>query len=163
MDLKLSPLQKVHQAEVMNIFNYYVENSFSAFFTFPLPHECFDSFLESCKNYPAYAIEDHESKAVGFGLLKPFHPGDALRRTAELSYFISPAFTGKGLGGMLFNKLTQDAKEIGVDNLIASVSSKNEQSLNFHKKKGFEVAGNLKQVGLKFGQDFDVVLFQRNI
>ena len=163
MDLQLITLQKKHQEDVMKIFNYYIKNSFSAYFTVCLPPELFDSFLQSCQDSPAYAAECQMGRVVGFGLIKPFHPGDAVKRTGEISYFIDAEYTRQGIGRMLLNKLTKEAKRMGIDNLVANVSSHNEQSLNFHKQNGFIEVGILKSAGRKFDQDFDVIILQKQI
>ena len=55
------------------------------------------------------------------------------------------------------------ARAMGVDNLLASVSSLNEQSLRFHRKAGFECCGRFVQVGRKAGRDFDVVWLQKRV
>lgn len=163
MGYQLVPLQKQHKTDVMNIFNYYIENSFSAYFSNRLPDECFDSFLQSCNGFPAYAVENESGKAVGFGMLRPFHPGDAVSRTGELSYFIAPEHTRQRLGKLLLDRIIEDAAQKGIDSLVASVSSQNEKSLAFHKRNGFREAGKLKSAGRKFEQDFDIILFQKNL
>lgn len=163
MEYQLRPLGPDHKTSVMDIFNYYIQNSFSAFFTTCLPHGCFDALLQACRGYPALAVEDEAGKAVGFGMLKPFHPGDAVKRTAELSYFIAPDCTRQGLGGMLLEKMTEEARKMGIDNLVASVSSQNEASLRFHQQNGFLEAGRIRSAGRKFEQEFDIVIFQKRL
>jgi phosphinothricin acetyltransferase len=59
--------------------------------------------------------------------------------------------------------MSADAKLVGVDNLVASVSSKNEPSIRFHEKNGFEEAGRIRDAGHKFGEDFDIALYQKRI
>lgn len=50
-----------------------------------------------------------------------------------------------------------------MDNLLASISSRNEQSLAFHRKRGFVECGRLRDVGVKFGKSFDVVWMQKRV
>jgi len=61
------------------------------------------------------------------------------------------------------NVLIKEAKRKGFDTLLASISSLNEISLNFHLKNGFTECGRFKRIGKKFGQDFDEVWMQRFI
>jgi len=49
----------------------------------------------------------------------------------------------------------------GVDCLLANISSHNEQSLDFHRKMGFQQCGRFRRVGKKFGKDFDVIWMQK--
>jgi L-amino acid N-acyltransferase YncA len=47
-----------------------------------------------------------------------------------------------------------------VDTILASISSRNDGSIRFHKKNGFRECGRFRRVGRKFGQDFDIVWMQ---
>ena len=47
--------------------------------------------------------------------------------------------------------------------IVASFSSRNLASLAFHLKNGLGICSTLRQVGKKFGQNFDVVLMQKQI
>ncbi len=50
-----------------------------------------------------------------------------------------------------------------IDTIMASVSSLNESSLQFHVNHGFTESGRFIRIGKKFNRDFDVVWFQKNI
>lgn len=52
---------------------------------------------------------------------------------------------------------------MGIKNIIAEVSSENKQSIDFHKKHGFVVAGELKDIGEKFEHSFGVVYMQKRL
>lgn len=163
MDYELVELQPRHKVQVMNIFNGYVESSFAAYFSTCLPLDSFEMLRSACRGLPALAVETAGGEAVGFGMLKPFHPGDAVRQTGELSYFLAPEHTGKGLGRRLLGRLEEEAGRRGITNVIASVSSLNEPSLRFHLQNGFREAGRLLSAGRKFDRDFDIVLFQKRL
>ena len=104
---------------------------------------------------------DDRGEVVGFGFLHAYHPAPTFRRTAELTYFLAPEHTRKGIGGMILDALVQQAHQQGIDRLLASISSLNPDSLAFHAKKGFAEVGRLKGIGRKFDRDFDVVYMQR--
>ena len=61
----------------------------------------------------------------------------------------------------LLKHLIEGAREIGVDNLLASISSLNGESLAFHRKYGFVECGRFRDVGRKRGRPFDVIWMQR--
>ncbi len=53
---------------------------------------------------------------------------------------------------------------MGIDSLAASVSSKNEESLAFHRKNGFRECGRFERAaGSKNDQDFDIVWMRRQL
>jgi L-amino acid N-acyltransferase YncA len=59
--------------------------------------------------------------------------------------------------------LEQHATESGVNTLVASISSKNKESIQFHEKHGFRHCGKLEHVGKKMEEYFDVVWMQKDI
>ena len=159
----LEPMAECHGRAIIDIFNHYVTRSFAAYPDQPVPYEFFVIFQQMTQGYPAYVAVVDSGEVVGFGFLRPFHPASTLRRTAEVTYFISPDFTKQGIGTALLNCLIEDATSKGVDSLVASISSKNDESLAFHRKNGFRECGRFQQAGRKNGQDFDIVWMQRHL
>ena len=161
-DIFLEPLSEDDRLPVVDIFNYYIEHSFAAYPETKMDYSFFDNFLAISAKYPSAAV--HEGgRVTGFGMLRPYSPFGAFRQTAEISYFIHPEFTGRGTGKMLLEHLCGKGKAMGIGNIIAGISSHNENSLLFHEKNGFSRAGCLRRAGKKFGEDFDVVLMQKFI
>ena len=161
-DYRIMPLSEHHCRGVMEIFNFYITESHAAFPDKPVPQAFFERFLEMSRGYPAAAIMADDTVA-GFGFLRPYHWAETFRRTAEITYFLRPEHTRQGLGTTLLNYLCQQAGPHGIEVIVASLSSRNLASRAFHVKNGFEICGILRRVGKKFGQDFDVVLMQKQI
>ena len=162
MPYSIRPARDKDGEAIVRIFNYYVKHTFAAY---PEQESGYDFYVKTkqmSRDYAFYIIEMN-SDIVGFGLLSPYRRLEVFRRTAQLTYFLLPEHVRKGLGTNLLDILIKKAKTLAVDNLLASVSSINEASIAFHKKNGFMVCGTLKNVGKKFGRDFDVVLMQRVI
>jgi len=148
--------------QVIGIFNHYIENGYAAYLENKVEDDFFGNFLAASKDLPAYVAHDGDT-IVGFGMLRRYHPFPAFRRTAEISYFIAPGMTGKGIGNLLLDRLAKDAKERGIDSLLASISSLNEGSIKFHQCNGFQECGRFIKVGKKFDIDFDLVWMQKRI
>ncbi len=148
---------------VVDIFNYFVENSFAAYPQRKVGLEFFYRLRELAAGYPFYVAEDKEKGVIGFGLIRPFLNLETFKKAAEITYFILPDFTGKGLGKRFLDRLTADARKIGIKVLIANISSLNQQSINFHEKYGFEKCGHFKSIGTKKGRKFDVIYMQKFI
>jgi phosphinothricin acetyltransferase len=161
MDYSLEPMSARHRQPVMDILNYYIENSHAAYPEKPLDYHFFDRLLEMTRAYPALVVKSKARQIVGFGFLRPCHFAETLRRTAEVTCFIRPEHTRRGLGTTVLDLLCQKALEMGLDSILASVSSRNEKSLTFHLKHGFKICGRFHKVGRKFGADFDMVWLQK--
>ena len=164
MNITFEKLGNTHQKEVMDIFNYYVENSFAAFSETRLPDIFFEKIMEKIQDYPAYAIKDSDTGAIaGFCYLSAYHPFPTFKHTAQISYFILPHYTHAGAGKMSLDILETDAKKRGIRTILADISSKNPQSIPFHEKYGFKRCAQLEKVGHKFGEDFDVIIMQKEL
>ncbi|MDH4230969.1 MAG: GNAT family N-acetyltransferase [Nitrospirota bacterium] len=147
--------------QIIDIFNYYVENSFAAYPENKLPYQAFDMFLQMANGFPSGTIKDENGKVIGFGMLRAHNPMPAFSHTAEVTCFIHPDHTRKGLGKMLLGYLEKSALEKGITNILANISSLNPDSISFHKKNDFVECGCFKAVGKKKGQKFDTVWMQK--
>jgi L-amino acid N-acyltransferase YncA len=161
MEYSISPITNEDRDAIMDIFNHYVENSFAAYPEVRLPYQALDAFLQMAKGFPTGTIKDQSGKVFGFGMLRPHNPMPTFSRTAEVTYFIHPDHTGKGLGKMLLGFLENGAIEKGITNLLAHISSLNPGSVNFHQKNGFIECGRFRKVGKKKGREFDIVWMQK--
>lgn len=147
-------------ASIADVFNYFVENSFASYETRKVGSDFYAKLRTCAEEYPFYVAETGD-RVVGFGFLRPYRNTEAFRRTAEITYFILPEHTRKGLGTKLLNVLEREAKKKGIRTLLANISSLNIQSIKFHRKNGFRRCGVLKKIGAKFGKDFDLVWMQK--
>ena len=163
MDYKLEPVCAEDGDQIIDIYNYYVENSFAAYPESKVPHEFFASFLSLTRGYPFLAAKETSGKVVGFGSLRPYSPLPTFSRAAEITNFISPEHTGTGIGQQILDSLLDQARKMGIVTILASISSLNHASLAFHKKNGFVECGRFVGIGRKMGQAFDVVWMQRMI
>lgn len=163
MGTTLTPITPDDRRSIMDIFNFYVEKSFAAYPEQKLPYEFFDTLLGMCRDYPNATVRDSSAGVAGFGLLRPWHPMPAFARAAEITYFIKPGFTGRGIGGTLLKYLEDGGRQKGIAVLLAGISSLNEGSIRFHLKNGFVECGRFRNVGQKQGQIFDVVYCQKTL
>lgn len=56
-----------------------------------------------------------------------------------------------------------EAKKIGINKILASICSENDNSIKFHKKNGFIEYGVLHNIGKKFGRYFSVVWMGKDL
>ena len=146
--------------QIIAIFNHYAEHGYAAYPEKPVTDQFFPFLREGTFSF--YVI-DSPGDIIGFGLTKPFLPFPAFSKTCMLTYFIQPEYVNRGLGSKLLDRLTRDAKKMGLIMMVANMASRNEPSIRFHKKHGFEEAGRLQNVGVKFGESFDVIWMQKSL
>ena len=159
-ELTIRPITRSDTPEITRIFNHYIRKSFAAFPDREVNSPFVLQLLDQARDYGAYAVEE-DGEVIGFGLVRPLYPFPNLMAAGEVSYFISPGFTGRGTGTRLFGVIEQRARELGMTSLVARVSSRNRKSIRFHRKNGFSICGRIRAVGTKFGKPFDVVILQK--
>ncbi|ABD41186.1 GCN5-related N-acetyltransferase [Methanospirillum hungatei JF-1] len=147
---------------VIALFNYYIEHTNAAFLESPLPSSYFDVLLPVIEQYPSVSVKENGA-LIGFGLLRPHNPMPAFRNTAVISYFLDPAYTGKGIGSKMLNFLIEKAREKGIRSILAEISSLNPGSVRFHEKNGFIHRGRFERVGVKNGKEFDTIWMQKSL
>jgi len=161
MEYKLSPIDGDDREAVIDIFNHYVDNSFAAYPETNLPYEAFDKLLDMSRGYPTIAARDEAGSVLGFGMLRPYSPIPAFAHTAEISYFVRPDCRGRGVGSAMLQYLLTQARQQGITSILAGISSRNEPSIAFHGKHGFQQVGRFREIGIKRDEVFDVVWMQK--
>jgi phosphinothricin acetyltransferase len=157
----IDPISTEDGEAILDIFNHYVENTFAAYPDTKLPCQAFGTLLALANGLPAGTLKDRNGRVVGFGMLRPHHPLPTFSRTAEVTCFLHPAYTGRGLGQTLLTFLENKAKESGIANILACISSLNPGSIHFHRKNGFVECGRFIKIGEKIGLVFDTVWMQK--
>lgn len=150
-------------AAVIDIFNHYIENGFAAYAETPVAYGAIDAFREMTAGYPFLVVESNHGEICGFSFLRPFHRTNVFCRASEITYFIGPEHTRKGLGKKLLDAVTAQAKKRAIDSILASISSLNTPSIAFHLKNGFFQCGCFQAIGRKFQRDFDMIWMQKKI
>ena len=105
------------------------------------------------------AISD--SEVVGWAALLPVSEREVYRGVAEVSVYISPAHSGKGIGKKLLTKLINESEANGIWTLQASIFPENIASIKLHKSCGFRIVGTREKIGKMKGTWRDTVLLER--
>jgi phosphinothricin acetyltransferase len=156
------PARKGDLPQIREIFNWYVRKSFA---TYPVQEVDLGFFEQLYREgvSGSLCVVEYGGAIAGFGMIRPFLPFPSFRRTGQVSYFVHPSFTRRGLGGRLLEQLTEHARRQGLHTLLANISSRNEPSIRFHAKHGFLECGRFKGIGEKFGKRFDVIWMQKEV
>jgi L-amino acid N-acyltransferase YncA len=111
--------------------------------------------------YP-FLVAERGRRVVGYAYASVYRPRIGYRHSVEDSLYIAPEARGQGIGRALLDRLVTDCEQAGFRQMIAVIGdSGNLASIRVHAAAGFEPAGNLKNVGYKFGRWLDTVFMQR--
>jgi len=111
-----------------------------------------------------WLVAEADNVVVGYAYAGPFRAREAYRFTVEDSIYVRPEVGGKGIGRLLLETLLERCKEGGYKQMLALIGdSNNIGSIRLHERCGFQHAGKLKDVGVKFDRFLDVVLMQKEL
>lgn len=112
------------------------------------------------KGFPVLVAEQN-ARIVGFGYYSEFRFREAYKFTAEHSVYAHKDHIGKGIGKALLTELIERASQQKLHTLIGVIDSENTNSIDFHKKFGFEEVGFIKESGYKFDRWLHSVFMQK--
>lgn len=148
-------------AAVAAIYNHYIRTSTATFDTEEKSVEDRAAWIAAHTGaMPVLVAEDANGEVVAWGSLSPWGTRCAYRLSAEVSVYVAPDVTGKGVGPLMTRALVAHAREHGLHALISQIVSENGPSLRMSERLGFENVGCLREVGRKFDRWLDVVFME---
>lgn len=150
-------------AAIARIYRHYVLNTFATFEEIPPTRSEMRQRIEACldADYP-YMVAKNDGVCVGYASTKLFYGRTAFHPTAENSIFLDTDFCGRGIGKLLLSRLIHECSQRGILNLVALIGggAMNQASTRLHENCGFELVGNLRNVGRKIGCLHDMSMMQ---
>jgi len=142
------------RVRILEIFNHHVTTTVAALAAEPVPPQFIDGTLQDAQSF---LVAGRDGEVAVFGFMRPFLPFSTFQTAASVTDFAAPGHTRSGLGSRILKAFESDAGERGIRTLLAAISSRNIESLKFHRKRGFYECGKLPGIGVKFGEHFDVI------
>ncbi len=163
MNLKLIDLKENDFSLVKEIYDYYILNSTATFHKDLLSTEELKSvILIAHPKYKSFLI-NYEGVTCGYCYISQYKKRQAYDRTAEITIYLKPEFSGKGIGKVTLKLLESVAKNNGISVLIGIITGENQASIELFEKCGYEKCAHFKKVGEKFNRLLDVVAYQKMI
>lgn len=83
--------------------------------------------------------------------------------TVETTVYVAPDALGQGLGTALLGGLLERLRGTGALRAVAGIAQPNDASNRLHETLGYRPVGTFHRVGRKFGRDWDVAWYERDI
>lgn len=162
MEIEIRPYRVEDAKVILEIINYNILNSTALYDYEPRTLETqltiFDDKLR--KGFPVIVAVENNS-VVGFGFYSEFRFREAYKFTVEHSVYAHQNHLGKGIGKLILERLIDLAIKQNLHTMIGVIDSENQSSIEFHKKYGFEIVGNIKESGYKFDRWLHSVFMQK--
>ncbi len=163
MDIQLIDLKESDFNLVKEIYDYYILNSTATFHTDLISiEELKKVILTTHPKYRSFLI-DYEGEICGYCYVSQYKSRQAYDRTAEITIYLKPAYSGKGIGKETMKLLEALARKSGISVLIGIITGENQASVRLFEKCGYEKCAHFKKVGKKFDRLLDVVAYQKII
>jgi len=146
---------------VLEIYNYYILNSTATFHAQPLSSAAMRELLFfDDSRYTSYAIFN-DTRLCGYCILCRFKEREAYAISAEITVYLKPGDTGKGIGTQAVRHIEAIAKTRAIHSLIAVICGENTQSIRLFEQNGYHQCARYREIGQKFGRMLDVCCYQK--
>ena len=151
-EIIIRPVSVADAAELAAIYAPYVQKTAVTYeYEVPSAEEFRGRIENTTKNYP-YLVAVKDGEILGYAYASAFHPRAAFRWAAEATVYLKQEAHGRGVGRMLYENLEGILKKQNVQTVIALIADPNPESVAFHEKMGYRVAGRLTNCAYKLGQ-----------
>jgi L-amino acid N-acyltransferase YncA len=100
-------------------------------------------------------------KVIGWSALSPVSARKVYEGVAEISIYVDPEHSKKGIGSQLMERIISSSEQHGIWTLSASVFPENLSTLHLHAKYGFRIVGTRERIAELHGKWRDTILLER--
>lgn len=98
---------------------------------------------------------------LGWAALSAVSSRQVYRGVAELSIYVDPKYSGRGIGSKLLNLIITESEKAGYWTLQSSIFPENTASIELHKKYGFRIIGYREKIAQLHGVWHNNILMER--
>lgn len=154
-------ITEAYLPQVLEIYNHYIENSTATFHIQPLTLE----EMRRIVFFPdprlkTYLVLDRENLA-GYCILGRYKEREAYGITAEVTIYLHPKYTGRGIGSQALKFIERLARQNQFHSLLSGTCGENSASIKLFEKNGYTRCAHYREIGKKFGRLLDLVYYQK--
>ncbi len=159
----MRPADAADAAAISRIYNHYILNSVATFEEEVVTAEELGRRIDAIRSaeLPWLVAVDSTAGLVGYAYAAPWKPRSAYRYSVEITVYLAPECSGRGLGTLLYDVLFAGLKERGIHAAMGGIALPNPASVALHEKFGMKQVALFKEQGFKFGRWVDVGYWQR--
>lgn len=110
-----------------------------------------------------WLVAEEDGEVVGYAYAAPHRDRPAYRWSVDVSAYVAPDRTGRGIGRRLYDELLELLDRQGFVNVYAGISLPNPASVALHRAVGMILIGVYEQVGYKHGEWWHVAWYGRRL
>ena len=169
--IEICAVRPENAERLLEIYSYYVKNTAISFeYEVPFLEEFRERIVNISKKYP-YICAIVDGTIIGYAYAGVFHVREAYKHSVELSIYVYLERRSGGCGRALYDALEERLKAQGIKNLYACIAVPPKKadeylsfdSMKFHKKMGFKLAGHFHACGKKFDRWYDMIYMEKII
>ena len=146
------------------IYGFYVENSAITFEEVAVSAgEMAGRIADTASRGLPWFVAVDEEEVVGFAYAAPWKPRSAYRFSVEVTVYLAQSHARRGVGTQLYTSLLAALRELRLHTAIAGITTPNPESVQLHRRFGFQKVAHFRQVGFKLGRWVDVEYWQLHL
>ena len=162
MSAVVRPATAADLERINAIYNHYVAHSAATFQIEPVTmaeREEWATHYADAGRYRLLVAADDD--VLGFATSSPYKRRAAYETSVELSVYLDPDATGRGLGAALYGTLIPLLEREDLHRAYGGIALPNPASIALHERFGFREVARYSEQGRKFGRYWDVVWLER--
>ncbi|HSC83385.1 MAG TPA: GNAT family N-acetyltransferase [Pseudomonas sp.] len=162
MQIHISDASEADLPDILDIYNDAVLNTTAVWNETPVDLANRRAWLleRNAAGFPVLIARDINNRLLGYATYGTWRSIEGFRHTVEHSIYVCSDQRGQGIGPLLMEALIARARAADLHVMVAAVESENRSSIRLHKRLGFEITGQMPQVGRKFGHWLDLTFMQ---
>ena len=154
--MNIRPVNLTDDAQIAEVYNYYIQKTHHTFETEPLSAEEMQKRITEITADYSYLVAEEYGEIYGYAYATQFKLRQAYAFSAEVSIYVKNAAKQKGIGTELYMQLFDELADTDIHAIVAGISLPNDASVRFHEKLGFSKVAHFREVGYKLGRWVDV-------
>jgi L-amino acid N-acyltransferase YncA len=154
----IAPMTAAHASDILRIYQACIDSENATFETIAPGWSEFDARFRPDVRFVALSPT---ASVFGWVAVSPVSARQAYAGVAELSVYVCPDVSGRGIGRALLDAAIEASEATGIWTLQASIFPENGASLALHRAAGFRTVGVRQRIGKRDGGWRDVVLLER--